>query len=189
MNTSKKHVLVLSSGGIDSTACIRFYKKMKFDVDAMFFDYGQISKKKEWKAITDVAKYYKIRLRAILIKSDEKWSNGLIQGRNAVLYFNALMNFKSSKGIIASGIHSGTPYYDCSGNFLNDIQRVFDGYSNGTVKAMAPFLNFSKREIWNYCKNEKVPVHLTYSCELGRKQPCGKCNTCKDLEIIYASSQ
>jgi len=188
MSLRKKHVLVLSSGGIDSTACIKFYKKMKFEVEAIFFDYGQVSMKKEYKAVSEVAKYYRIKLRMIIIKSDEKWVDGLIQGRNAVLYFSGLMNFRSRKGIIASGIHKGTPYYDCSGNFLSDLQKIFDGYSNGTVKAMAPFLNFSKKEIWNYCKTEKVPLQLTYSCELGRKQPCGKCNTCKDLEEIYAGS-
>jgi 7-cyano-7-deazaguanine synthase len=49
-------------------------------------------------------------------------------------------------------------------------------------------LDFSKRDIWKYCKIEKVPIHLTYSCELGKKQPCGNCDTCKDLEKIYASS-
>ena len=191
VNTMKqlKYVLILASGGIDSTACIRFFKKMKFDVDAIFFDYGQLSRRNELKAVTAVSEYYKISLRVISIRADTKFSDGLIQGRNAVMYFSALMNFRGNNGIIASGIHTGTPYYDCSSAFLGDIQRVFDGYTNGTVKAAAPFLTFSKKDIWDYCKTEKVPLSLTYSCERGLKQPCGKCNTCKDILEIYASSK
>jgi 7-cyano-7-deazaguanine synthase len=185
----RNRVLVLSSGGIDSTGCIKFFKKMKFDVEAMFFDYGQISRRNEYKAVTDVANYFKVRLWVTKIKAETEFSNGLIQGRNAVFYFSGLMNFKWKSGLIASGIHKGTPYYDCSDSFLKDIQRIFDGYSNGTVKASAPFLMFSKKEIWNYCKNEKVPLKLTYSCELGLTQPCGVCDTCKDLLEIYASSK
>jgi 7-cyano-7-deazaguanine synthase len=52
MNGSRKHVLVLSSGGVDSTGCIQFFKKLKFEVEAIFFDYGQPAKKYELKAIT-----------------------------------------------------------------------------------------------------------------------------------------
>jgi 7-cyano-7-deazaguanine synthase len=189
MNSQKKHVLVLASGGIDSTACIMFYKKMKFKVQALYIDYGQISSKNEIKSIRAVSKYFKINLRIIKIKNDLKWSKGLVQGRNAVLYLTGLMNFKEFNGMIASGIHAGTPYYDCSKNFMHDIQRLFDGYSNGTIKAVAPFLTFSKKEIIEFCKNEKIPLELTYSCEHGRKQPCGNCDTCKDIVEIYASSK
>lgn len=189
MSIHKRHALILSSGGVDSTACIRFFKKLRFDVEAVFFDYGQLSRKMELKAVTAVSKYYKIPLRAISLKTDMKFSSGLIQGRNATLYFFALMHFKWSNGIIASGIHAGTPYYDCSPTFLNDLQRVFDGYTNGTIKAAAPFLNFSKRDIWEYCQAESVPLSITYSCERGVRQPCGKCDTCKDIQHIYATSR
>jgi 7-cyano-7-deazaguanine synthase len=188
MKIEKNYVLVLASGGIDSTASICFFKKLNFKVEGIFFDLGQASKKFELKAITSIARHYKIKLRVVKIRSDNNWRDGVINGRNAVLYFTALMNFPKINGLIASGIHKGTPYYDCSEEFLNSIQEVFVGYTNGIVKAAAPFLNFSKKEIWNYCKKEKVPLHLTYSCELGRKQPCGRCATCKDLEAIYVSS-
>ncbi len=187
MSVSKKHVLVLSSGGIDSTACIRFFKKMKFDVEAIFFDYGQPSRKNELKAVRAISNYYKIPLRAISIRTDMKFSNGLIQGRNAALYFLGLMHFRGNNGIIAAGIHAGTPYYDCSSTFLENIQGFFDGYTNGTIKPAAPFLTFSKKDIWDYCKTEKVPLSLTYSCERGLKQPCGKCDTCKDILYICKS--
>lgn len=43
----------------------------------------------------------------------------------------------------------------------------------------------NKIEVWEYAKSKRVPINLTYSCELGLKQPCGKCPSCKDLIILY----
>ena len=66
------------------------------------------------------------------------------------------------------------------------MQSIFDIYKNGLIKIDAPFLTFYKSQIYDYCIKEKVPLNLTYSCELGLKQPCGKCLSCKDLEKISA---
>ena len=189
MVSRKNYALILASGGIDSTACIRFYKKMKFNVEAIFVDHGQLARSKEHKAIILIAKYYRIKLHKIKITGNKQYNGGAVPGRNAFLFFTALMNFSKDYGIIASGIHNGTDYYDCSKEFVEQIQNIFDQYSQGTIKIESPFLNFNKKEIWDYCQLEKVPIHLTYSCELGRKQPCGNCATCKDLEILYASKK
>jgi 7-cyano-7-deazaguanine synthase len=189
MGARKNYVLILTSGGIDSTACICYYKRMKFNVEALFVDYGQIAKKKEIKAITLIAKYYKIKLNMITVKNTMAYTDGMILGRNAFLFFFALMNFKNAHGIIASGVHANTPYYDCSPMFIKDIQKIYDQYSQGTIKINAPFLHFNKKEIIQYCKLQKVPLKLTYSCELGLKQPCGKCATCRDLSAFYAASE
>jgi 7-cyano-7-deazaguanine synthase len=185
----KPYVLVLASGGIDSTACIGYYKKLGFKVEAMFCDYGQLSRRREKKAISSIASYYKINLTIIKISHNKKMKDGFAIGRNALFYFSALMNFKNRGGIISSGIHKGTNYYDCSEDFLNQIQDIFDHYSEGTIMAEAPFINFFKNEIFDYCKLENIPLNLTYSCERGTEQPCGICDTCKDLERIYASKK
>lgn len=189
MKKINNYVLILASGGIDSTACINFYKKLQFDVDAVFVDYGQLSRKKEFQAISLIANYFKINLITINVTMNNEFSDGYIPGRNAFLCSTALMNFKKENGIIAIGIHSGTAYYDCSENFSKQIQMIFDGYTQGAIKIGAPFLNFNKREIFDYCTYEKVPIHLSYSCELGLQQPCGICLTCKDLQKLYASEK
>ena len=189
MKKSISYALILTSGGIDSTACINFYKKMGFDVDALFIDFGQPSRIKEYKAATLIANYYDINLNRVLVKSRQQIHDGFIPGRNAFLLFSALMNFTKDNGIIGIGIHNGTNYFDCSKDFVVQVQNIFDQYSQGTVKIGVPFLNFNKKEIWDYCNLEQVPIHLSYSCELGKKQPCGYCTTCKDLEAIYASKK
>lgn len=185
----KKNVLILTSGGIDSTACIQYYKKLKFNVEGVFIDYGQAAREKEFNAIKSIASYYEVKISRLKFLNTKNYKGGLIQGRNAFLYFCALMNFSHKAGIICSGIHRGTPYYDCSKKFLDEIQIIVTQYSQDTIRVEAPLLNFNKKEIWDYCLMEKVPLELTYSCELGRKQPCGKCATCHDLVKLYASKK
>lgn len=189
MKQKQNYALILASGGIDSTACIRFYKKMKFEVEAIFIDYGQLAAKNELRSIRSIAKFYKIKLKKVVVKSNSRYKDGVIEGRNAFLYFIGLMNFSKPNGTLASGVHNGTNYYDCSLDFIEAIEGIFKKYTQGTVAVGAPFLNFNKREIFDYCKIEKIPLSLTYSCELGGKQNCGKCNTCKDLNLIYASEK
>ena len=187
MKGINKYVLILASGGIDSTACIRFYQKLKFEIDVLFFDYGQAAREKEFKALRLISKSYKITPRKVQITNSNKYEDGLVIGRNAFFIFSALMLFERKNGIIALGIHRGTAYYDCSNSFIDQIQLIVDQYTQGTIKIAAPFLNFNKKEIWDYCVMENVPLHLTYSCELGKNQPCNKCSTCKDLKKLYVS--
>ncbi|WP_343748007.1 7-cyano-7-deazaguanine synthase [Fluviicola sp.] len=184
MVTQKNNVLILASGGIDSTACIQFYKDLGFEVELVFLNLGQPSHKNELNAVTKISEYYGCKLN-ILNVSGLNITKGFILGRNAALIFLALMSFSKSFGIIAIGIHSGTTYYDCGENFLNQVQSIIKEYSGDLVQVAAPFLTWNKKEIANYCSLEKVPIHLTYSCELGLDQPCNECLTCKDLRKIY----
>jgi 7-cyano-7-deazaguanine synthase len=73
------------------------------------------------------------------------------------------MHFEHSAGIIALGIHSGTPYVDCSPNFTFVMGRVFNLYEEGRVRIDAPFLDWTKSDIWTYAKANGVPLHLTCS--------------------------
>lgn len=98
----------------------------------------------------------------------------------------ALLVYPRFKGILSLGIHTGTPYYDCSERFIRDITPTVEGYTGGEVRIDAPFLAWDKPTIYAYCKEKGVPIHLTYSCESGTDPPCGKCLSCKDREALNA---
>lgn len=184
--TEKKEVLVLFSGGIDSSACIYYYKQLGFHVQGLFVDYEQKSSKNEKIAVKKLSKHFNIYTPIIKINTNPTVNNGVIQGRNYLLLSIALMNFPFIKGLISLGIHSGTNYIDCTTEFVKKTQKIFDLYTNGNITIDCPFINFTKREIYEYCKTNKLPLHSTYSCENGAKiQPCGKCSTCKDLIVLY----
>jgi 7-cyano-7-deazaguanine synthase len=184
----KKRVLILFSGGIDSSACIDYYKKKGFKVECLFIDFGQLSSVKELNAVKRVSKFYNIKYSKIKLSGYQSFSKGLVQGRNMFLVSSALLMLNKMKyGIVALGIHSGTNYSDCSPQFVNLINDLFDLYTGGRIILGAPFLQMDKGEIMEYCIINNIPIELSYSCELGLEQPCNKCSSCKDLKKIYAS--
>ena len=65
------------------------------------------------------------------------------------------------------------------------MPAVFDECTNGNIIITTPFINFIKNEIFAYCKQNEIPLDLTYSCEIGGEQPCDKCDSCKDLKKLY----
>jgi 7-cyano-7-deazaguanine synthase len=184
--TKPTNAWVLLSGGVDSTACVAFYLEQKFCVAGAFVDYSQAAASCELNAAKAVAQYYRIPLRTFTWSGGAKKGDGEVVGRNAFLALALAMELGDMAGIIAAGIHSGTRYYDCSGSFLSSLQGIIDGYTDGRLRIGAPFLDWDKRLIWEYCMSHHVPVELTYSCEKGTLPPCGTCNSCRDLEALRA---
>lgn len=177
--------VVLLSGGLDSAACAKFMMNHVDVVTALHVDYGQAAAVQEYAAAQSVANHYHIELTYVRYDGCRAKAPGLILGRNAFLVLAALMETSSS--LIGLGIHSGTRYWDCSPQFIESAQSLLNGCADGRVQLVAPFLAWSKPDIWAYCKREKVPVDLTYSCERGGAVPCGQCLSCLDKEALRAS--
>ena len=179
--------LVLLSGGIDSTACIHFYSQTDRPVEALFINYGQAARISEEKAAIRVAEHYGIHLNTISLAGGYPKADGFIPARNLLLISIALMEKQLSISAIALGIHAGTNYPDCSEGFISDAQAITRFCQPELVTILAPFVTWDKNLIINYCKEEKVPIQLTYSCE-SSDEPCGICLSCKDREFLHASS-
>lgn len=179
-------VLLLLSGGIDSTACLNFFREQGREVRALFIEYGQPAASKEEEAATAISLHYDTPLTILRCRGLGRIGKGFVLGRNAFFAHAALMTFDNHAGLIAMGIHAGTTYADCTEHFLTIIQSSLDLYADGRIVISAPFIRWDKRMIWDYCRAANVPLQLTYSCELGKDQPCGKCLSCKDLEALYA---
>lgn len=182
---NKKKIMILASGGIDSTALIHFYNKQDYSITCLHFQYGQPSAKSELNAIKKIVDYYSVPLEIIDLNYEFKKRNTEYIGRNALFILMAT-SFSISEGIerIIIGINASSRFYDCSNNFINDIQTIIDGYFAGTKSIEAPFVNLSKYEIIEYCILEKIPLDLTYSCLIKESPPCGKCGACRDRRLI-----
>lgn len=178
-------IMVLSSGGMDSTACIALFARQGIPLVGLFVDYGQSAAEAERLAARAVANHYNVSLHQTRWSGGMPKGSGLIRGRNAFLLLAGLMEMGGRSGTIAIGLHSGTPYYDCSSAFISGMQDLFDGYTDGAVRISAPFLGWTKRQIWEFCQHEEVPIALTHSCEEG-SVPCGHCLSCRDREALHA---
>lgn len=184
MLQSDKQVNLLLGGGIDSAALIAFYLSHGSTVRGIHFNYNQPSFQGERHAVLALAQHYDISLTTIDLGLDIANTQGEYHCRNATLLFAAASILPTKQGRFAIGIHAGTPYYDCSRTFILDIQRIFDGYFAGSIQVESPFIEFTKKDVFKYCKLAQVPTHLTFSCERSSDMPCGKCLSCLDRRAL-----
>jgi Predicted PP-loop superfamily ATPase len=180
--------IVLMSGGLDSMATADFLAKAGHHVTGLFVDYGQPSRARERVAARAVATSLDMPLRTCVVPGLRPPKPAEMPGRNGLLLHVALHVSTPFAGLIALGIHSGSGYSDCTPTFVEASQAVFDIYTAGTVSVTAPFVEMTKRDIWEYCKEEQLPIDLSYSCELGLDSPCGRCSSCDDRQRLIARS-
>lgn len=179
-------VLILFSGGIDSTSLIPYYQNLNYQIELLFINYGQIAAVHEFSSAKNISVYYGIPLQLIELEKLGRFS-GKITARNSFLIFTAIMYTQIEKGIISLGIHSGTEYPDCTPHFIIALQELLNKQELVSIRIDVPFIKMYKNEIWEYAKTNKVPLELTYSCELGLDQPCDKCSSCKDLIALHGT--
>ncbi len=180
--------IALMSGGLDSMATAHFLSKAGHNVTGLFVDYGQPARAREGIAVRAVATSLVMPLRTCVVPGLHPPRPVEMPGRNGLLLHVALHVSTPFAGLIALGIHGGSAYSDCTPAFVAASQAVFDIYTAGTVGVTAPFVEMTKRDIWEYCKEEQLPIDLTYSCELGLESPCGRCSSCDDRQRLIARS-
>jgi len=179
------NTIVLFSGGIDSGACAHYLAREKHEVHPLFVDYGQRAATPEAAAANKLSCALGLKLHSLNISTGRSFGAGEIRGRNAFLVFSAILSpLYNEPCTIALGIHSGTPYYDCTVAFLDSVDRLVTEQSDGRARVIAPFLTWSKRNIFEYFKESELPLELTYSCEAGETPPCGECLSCRDRRAL-----
>lgn len=181
-------VLILLSGGIDSSALVQYHISQGEKVEAVFFDYGQKSCEQEYISAKKISEHYNVRLHYKKLGFKLSDYNGEYYCRNALFILAACGFLEKPTSLISIGIHSGTSYYDSSQNFIKDTQTILDGYFGGITRVLAPFINYSKSQVYEYAIHHKVPIQLTYSCEVGGIKPCGHCLSCIDRRLLSVSA-
>jgi 7-cyano-7-deazaguanine synthase len=179
-------VLNLTSGGLDSAATASFLKAQGAQVRGLFVDFGQPAAAQEIVHAKKVAEFLQMPLSIMNVSPNRRYENGEIIGRNLFLIACALMETQD-ECMISIGVHSGSPYYDCSIEFLESTQRIVAESSDGKVRVLAPFAQWNKSEILTYTINQGIPPELTYSCELGGSVVCGECLSCRDRMALGVS--
>jgi len=178
-------VLVLLSGGIDSSACVDFYRSLGRAVCALHISYGQGAAVQERQAAARVATHFGVPISFRRLESARPKSIGEVRGRNGFLVLTAVVERPPSVTAIALGIHAGTQYLDCSSAFVGAINETLRLDGKG-LELLAPFLTWTKGDVLHYCAERSVPIQLTYSCERGGDTPCGVCLSCTDRRAAHA---
>lgn len=181
---SGPRAIILMSGGIDSAACAYHMKEQGFNVEGVFIDFGQAAAAQEISAVEAMTHHLGMGLRKIAFDQPERRGAGELLGRNALLVFCALFFDKGAGDLLALGLHAGTPYFDSSEVFINTIGRLVAEHTDGRTNVVAPFITWTKRDVFDYAISAGLPLALTYSCEIGTSPPCGTCLSCRDRKAL-----
>jgi 7-cyano-7-deazaguanine synthase len=176
---------VLLSGGVDSAAALALAIAEGLAAEALFVDYGQAAATAERRASCSLAKHFDVGWRGLRVTTGP-FGAGEIVGRNAFLVHAAMLVLSRQSGLLFFGIHAATEYRDCSARFVALMQQSLDFHSDGVLRLVAPFLNWSKAEVHEYALGADVPVDLTHSCEAAAI-PCGSCASCKARRLMTSA--
>lgn len=175
---------VLLSGGIDSAACAHFLAAQGYRVTGIFVEFGQAAQMHERLAVEKISKSLGIQTSVIQGRGPRDLGVGELLGRNAFLVFAAMLLGDAQRGLLAIGIHSGTPYFDCSFGFVDRMKSLVEEYTAGRLTLTVPFVSWNKGQVHDYALAAGLRLEDTYSCEAGITPPCGQCASCLDRRAL-----
>jgi len=201
-------VLLLCSGGLDSTTLAYWLAEQGMRYAPIFFDYGQHCVETEWRTVREVLPsgdrplVERVNIADIfrgsksrLIVEPDLWvepvkDSDLYIPYRTLLFFSVGAAMAQTRGI--DSVYSGfinsnhAKEIDCSATFLNSLDALAEGI--GSVRFVLPFRAWSKAEVVKEAVRLGVPVGTTYSCQLLSDVPCGACPNCVErLNAIDAN--
>lgn len=207
-------VVVLHSGGLDSTVLLYNLHAMGHECFPLSIVYGQRHAAKETRCALHLCKLksgelflrHKLLdltvlrhvLRSALTSvhldiplggySVESQSQTVVPNRNMILLSVAVGYAQSiSAGAVAYAAHSNdrAVYPDCRPEFVDSVGRSIELATDGQVELLTPFVELTKADIILRGVTYRVPLELTYSCYNGRERHCGICGTCHERREAF----
>jgi 7-cyano-7-deazaguanine synthase len=210
-----RHVVVIASGGLDSTVLAYWLAASGAELTLLSFDYGQRHRVELDHAadiasllncpheIVDLAELGQLLTGSALTDSavsvpdgyytDESMSATIVPNRNAIMLDIAVAVAIARKAdAVAFGAHAGDHaiYPDCRPEFVEQFARAARVANEGLLSAdfeiVAPFLAESKADIVRIGAELHVPFERTWSCYRGGEVHCGTCGTCTERREAFA---
>ncbi len=211
--SSSLQVIMLLSGGLDSTVLSAHYLAGGHRVRALSIDYGQ-RHRRELAAAAAVAGFYQIEHRVARLGEMEFLFTGssltdpavevpegpyttdsmkvtVVPNRNMILLSLAIAWAVSTRSdIVACAAHAGDHvlYPDCRPEFISAIGQAARLCDWHAVRLETPFLSWKKDQIVHYGQQLAAPFHLTWSCYQGKERPCGRCGTCVERRQAFQAA-
>jgi 7-cyano-7-deazaguanine synthase len=202
-------VMLLCSGGLDSTTVAYWLREQGIGIVPIFFDYGQHCVEKEWTTVQSVLpkdgvlQPSKIDIsdifrgsRSRLIREPDLWTEQVLDDDlyvpyRTLLFFSAGASCAQTRGL--TEVYSGfinsnhAKEIDCSAGYLNGLDAL--AADVGPVRFRIPFRDWSKVQVVLEAARLKVPIGATYSCQLLSDTPCGACANCVERLIAIEAAR
>ena len=187
-----KKVIIILSGGLDSTTLLYDLVYQGFDVHAISFNYGQKHARElngaslTCKGLGVDHKIVDLSVLGTLIDSAltndeidvpeghyaaENMSITVVPGRN-LIFLSIAAGYAASIG--ASGVYLGTHagdhaiYPDCRPKFNEAMKQVLKLFDNNTVELHAPYSHIDKTQVVTRGLRLEVDYSLTWTCYKGK---------------------
>ena len=192
-----KQVVLLASGGLDSTTVCYSLVSEGYEVRPLFFDYGQHCVETEWARVNDVLPSSALPVERVnisdvfrgsksrLIIEADLWSESvddddLYVPYRTFFFFAAAAARAQTLGVetVYTGFINSNhaKEIDCTSDFLNKLDVLTDQI--GPVKFVSPFRYWSKGDVTSAALQLGVPIGRTFSCQAASSLPCGACPNC-----------
>lgn len=203
-------VVVLTSGGLDSTVALYAAKENHDVVAAVSFRYGAKHNDREIPMARRLATslnlpHYEIPLDFIgahfasaLLESGGEIPKGHYEERTmqetVVPFRNGIMlataaGFAESRGaegvVIAAHAGDHAIYPDCREGFLGAMEEAMRLGTYAGVRLLRPFVKLTKAEIVTEGARLGVDFVMTWSCYVGGEIHCGECGTCVERREAF----
>lgn len=184
------------SGGLDSAVAAALMTEAGFDLQFIFFDWGQKTYVKEANCARKLAQHFNADLREVevpFLKSLPGVSltqretlttaiNEYVPNRNAILESQAIGYAEYLKaGIVCVGSTGGDHVApDNSPQFIDAMQRLINEGTvlKPSVQIIAPLMSTDKTGAVKLGIKLNVPFELTWSCHNNIDAACGHCSNC-----------
>lgn len=198
-----RRLVVVYSGGLDSTVLLYFLLREGHTVWALSIDYGQ-RHRRELDSAREICRSLEVThevaalngLQGLLGGSSlttpsvavpdghyaqENMKQTIVPNRNMIMLAIA-GGWALSLGCeaVAYAAHGGDHaiYPDCRHEFTEAMDQAFQLADWNVLRLMSPFVNRSKADIVRLGTDLAVPFERTWSCYKGERLHCGRCGTC-----------
>lgn len=192
-----KPVLLMASGGLDSTTVAYQLVERGVAVRPIFFDYGQHCVQTEWERALEVLPSVlpspeRIVLadlfagsKSRLISEANLWEDD-VKDDDLYVPYRTLLFFAAAAAraqtLELSEVYTGfinsnhAKEIDCTADFMNKLDGLTEAI--GPVRFNSPFRFASKADVVSEAVRLGVPIGRTFSCQAASKFPCGACPNC-----------
>lgn len=198
-------VIVLLSGGLDSTVVLSNAINRGHEPVAVSFNYGQ-THLKELDAAKAVANFYGVKHSVINLSGILTGLSALtgaldipnehasemdatyVPGRNIVmLSIGSAVAEALGAGAVCIGANAddNAGYLDCRPKFIEAFDSASRAGTVQNVSVWAPFLRMTKKDIVNLGVELGSPIWLSWSCYRGGEKPCLNCGACESREDAF----
>lgn len=206
-----ERIIVLHSGGLDSTVCLLLALEKEFDVLSLGIDYRQRSQI-ELEYADKICSRFNVSRKVLHVEWDKperdiprgrsvdkirgEISPAFLPGRNAI--FLSLACAEAS-GIGASQVWIGvnsidySGYPDCRQEFIDEFNKMINLAIPNAARIIAPIMHMSKPEIAQEARRFGLKQDDTWSCyrpitKLNLNIPCGQCDGCVLNKYAWAKA-